>query len=245
MTYFQGFVVPVKTGNKQAYLEMARKVAPLFDEYGATRTVECWGDDVMEGKVTDLRKAVRAEEGEAVVLAWVWWPDRASCEAAKAKMMADDRTKPSEPLPFDGKRLIYGGFEAAFDTGDGGRFGYVDAMVASVPDGNRQGFVEHAEAVSALFRERGALRVVDGWGVDVPDGKLTDFRRAVQAGDGETIVFGWIEWPDKPTRDAGMGALMQDPRMRAIRPAWNGQLAIFGGFAPILDTAHSQAKDNA
>ena len=70
----------------------------------------------------------------------------------------------------------------------------------------------------------------------VPDGKLTDFRRAVQAKDGETVVFGWIEWPDKPTRDAGMAALMQDPRMRATRPVWNGQLAIFGGFAPVLDT---------
>jgi uncharacterized protein YbaA (DUF1428 family) len=58
----------------------------------------------------------------------------------------------------------------------------------------------------------------------------------VQAKTGETVVFGWIEWPDKPTRDAGMGALMQDPRMREIAPAWNGALAIFGGFMPILDT---------
>ena len=84
-----------------------------------------------------------------------------------------------------------------------------------------------------------ALRVVDGWGVDVPDGKATDFRRAVQAKDGETVVFGWIEWPDKPTRDAGMGALMQDPRMRETPPPWNGPLAIFGGFTPILDTSHA------
>ena len=85
---------------------------------------------------------------------------------------------------------------------------------------------------------KGALRLVDGWGSDVPTGKVTDFKRAVQAKDGETVVFGWIEWPDKPTREAGMGALMQDPRMRETPPAWNGQLAIFGGFTPILDTAH-------
>ncbi len=142
-------------------------------------------------------------------------------------------------MPFDGQRMIYAGFEASCDTGDGGKFGYVDAMVASVPDGNRQGFIDHAAKTAGLFQEKGALRLVDGWGIDVPAGKVTDFQRAVQAKDGETVIFGWIEWPDKPTRDAGMGALMQDPRMRETPPAWNGQLAIFGGFTPILDTAHA------
>jgi uncharacterized protein YbaA (DUF1428 family) len=111
-------------------------------------------------------------------------------------------------------------------------------MAASAPDGKRQHFVAHSARIAGLFREKGALRVVNGWGVDVPPGKVTDFRRAVQAKDGETVIFGWIEWPDKPTRDAGMGALMQDPRMRETAPAWNGQLAIFGGFKPILDTDH-------
>ena len=73
----------------------------------------------------------------------------------------------------------------------------------------------------------------------MPAGKVTDFKRAVQAKDGETVIFGWIDWPDKSTRDAGMGALMQDARMRETPPAWNGKLAIFGGFAPILDTTHA------
>ena len=239
MLYFQGFVVPVKTGNKSAYLEMANTVAPIFTEYGALRTVECWGDDVMDGKVTDLKKAVQAKDDETVVFAWVWWPDKAACDAAAGKMMADDRTKPGASLPFDGQRLIYGGFEVSFDTGHGGRFGYMDGMVASVPNGKRQDFVDHAAKAARLFQENGALRVVNGWGADVPAGKVTDFRRAVQAKDGETVIFGWIEWPDKATRDAGMGALMQDPRMREIPPAWNGSLAIFGGFAPILDTANA------
>ena len=236
MTYFQGFVIPVKTGNKQAYLDMATKVASIFTEYGAMRTVECWGDDVMDGKVTDFKKAVQANDDETVVFSWVGWPDKAACDAAVEKIMADERMKPDGAMPFDGQRLIYGGFEAIFDTGDGGRFGYVDGVVASVPDGNRQEFVDHAAKVARLFQEKGALRVVNGWGADVPDGKVTDFKRAVQAKDGETVIFGWIEWPDKATRDAGMGALMQDPRMRDMPPAWNGQLAIFGGFTPILDT---------
>jgi uncharacterized protein YbaA (DUF1428 family) len=239
MTYFQGFVVPVKTGNKQAYLDMAKKAAPVFAEYGSMGHVECWGDDVMDGKVTDLKKAVQAHDDETVVLSWVWWPDKASCDAAAGKIMADDRMKPNGPMPFDGQRMIYAGFETCCDTGDRGGFGYVDAVVASVPDSNRQGFVDHAAKAAGLFQEKGALRLVDGWGVDVPAGKVTDFQRAVQAKDGETVIFGWIEWPDKPTRDKGMAALMQDPRMRQIAPAWNGQLAIFGGFTPILDTAYA------
>jgi len=237
--YFQGFVVPVRTENKPAYLEMANKVAPLFAEFGALRTVECWGDDVMDGKVTDFKKAVQANEQEAVVFAWVWWPDKATCDAAAAKMMSDMRTKPNGPLPFDGQRMIYGGFEAVFASGESSTFGYLDGMVASVPVGNRQRFIDHASMTAGFFREHGALRLVDGWGTDVPDGKVTDFKRAVQAKPDETVVFGWIEWPDKPTRDAGMGALMQDPRMREIPPAWNGRLAIFGGFTPILDTSRA------
>jgi uncharacterized protein YbaA (DUF1428 family) len=239
MTYFQGYVVPVTAGNKQAYLNLARKAAPIFAEHGALRTVECWGDDVMEGKITDLRKAVQAKDDETVVFSWAWWPDIATCDAASGKIMADDRMRPDGAMPFDGQRLIYAGFEVTFDTGGSGPFGYVDGMVASVPNGKRQDFAAHAAKTARLFQEKGALRVVNGWGADVPVGKVTDFRRAVQAKDGETVVLGWIEWPNKPTRDAGMGALMRDPRMRETPAAWNGQLAIFGGFAPILDTGHA------
>jgi uncharacterized protein YbaA (DUF1428 family) len=237
--YFQGFVVPVPAENKSAYLDMARQAAPVFAEHGAMSLVECWGDDVMDGKITDFRKAVQATGNETVVLSWLWWPDKAACDAAAPKVMADERMKPGGPMPFDARRMIYAGFDVRFDTGDRGAFGYVDGVVASVPDGNCQGYVDHAAAMAKLFQEHGALRVVNGWGADVPAGTVTDFRRAVQAQPGETIVFGWVEWPDKPTRDAGMGALMQDPRMRAAPPAWNGQLAVFGGFTPILDTGHA------
>jgi uncharacterized protein YbaA (DUF1428 family) len=239
MTYFQGFVVPAKTENKQAYLGMAKKVAPIFAEHGALGHIECWGDNVLDGKITDFKKAVQANAEETVVLSWIWWPDKATCDAAAAKIMADDRMKPDGPMPFEGQRMIYAGFEAVFDTGEAGKFGYVDGMVASVPNEKRQGFIDHAAKVAGLFQEKGALRIVDGWGVDVPAGKVTDFQRAVQAKNGETVIFGWIEWPDKPTRDAGMGALMEDPRMRETPAAWNGPFAVFGGFTPILDTGHA------
>lgn len=241
MKYFQGFVIPVRTDNKQAYLDMAKTIARIFADHGALRSVDCWGDDLMDGKVTDYKKAVQAADDETVVLSWVWWPDKAACDAVSAKIMADDRMKSGVQMPFDGRRLIYGGFDVSFDTGDGdGGPGYVDGMVASIPGGERWAFVDHSAKVAGLFQEKGALRVVDGWGTDVPAGKRTDFSRAVQAKDSETVLFGWIEWPDKATRDAGMGTLMQDPRMREAPPPWNAQLAIFGGFSPIFDSGKAQ-----
>jgi uncharacterized protein YbaA (DUF1428 family) len=237
--YFQCVVIPVKTGNKQAFLDMAPKMSSIFAEHGATRSVECWGDDLMDGKVTDFMRAVQATSDEAVVFSWDAWPDKAAYDAAMKKLMADDRMKPDGSMPFDGRRLIYGAFEACFDTGGVSRFGYLDGMVASVPDGSRQKFGDDAAKMARLFQEKGARRLVDGWGIDVPNGKVTDFRRAVQAKDGETVIVGWIEWPDKATRNRGMGELMQDPRMRETPPAWNGSRAIFGGFMPIHDTAHT------
>jgi uncharacterized protein YbaA (DUF1428 family) len=234
--YFQTVVIPVKPENKQALLDAAEWMSSFFAEFGATRSVECWGDDLADGKVTDFRKAVQANDDETVVFSWDWWPDNATYDAAMKKMMAGDR-KPDCTMPFDRQRLIYGAFEACFDTGGGKSFGYLDGMVASVPSGNRQEFIDQGAKIAQLFLEKGALRVVDGWGVDVPDGKVTDFKRAVQAKGGETVIVGWIEWPDKPTRDRGMAAMMQDQRMREMPPAWNGKLAIFGGFTPIRDSA--------
>ena len=117
------------------------------------------------------------------------------------------------------------------------KFGYVDAIVAPAPD-DRAGYAENATKLDAFFIREGALRTVDGWGADVPDGKVTDFKRAVAAEAGEQIVFGWIEWPDKATRDAAFAKVMQNPEMQAIKPAFDMQRAIFGGFVPILNTDH-------
>jgi uncharacterized protein YbaA (DUF1428 family) len=238
MTYFQGFVVPVPEGNKDAYLQMATGVAPGFAKYGAQRTVECWEESVPDGKRTDLRRAVDAQPGEKIVFAWVWWPDKATCDAGMAKMMEDPDMQPPANPPFDTKRMIFGGFEAVHDSGDGGAFGYVDAVVGPAPD-DRDGFAGNAAQLDDFFIREGALRTVDGWGVDVPDGKLTDFKRAVAAEGGEKVIFGWIEWPDKATRDKAFEAVMADPAMQAIRPAFDMQRAIFGGFTPVLDTDHA------
>jgi uncharacterized protein YbaA (DUF1428 family) len=116
MSYIDGFVVPVPAGNKDAYLKMAAKVAPIFKEFGATRMVECWGDHVPDGKVTDFKMAVKAKPGETVVFSWIVWPSKAVRDEGNKKIMADPRMQMGPDMPFDGKRMIYGGFEVILDT---------------------------------------------------------------------------------------------------------------------------------
>lgn len=112
---------------------------------------------------------------------------------------------------------------------------YIDGFVIAVPNANREQFVAHADTLDPIFLEVGATRVLECWGDDVPDGKLTDFRRAVQAQPDESVVFSWIEWPDKATRDAGMEKIMNDPRMPAAgEMPFDGKRMIFGGFVPVV-----------
>jgi uncharacterized protein YbaA (DUF1428 family) len=117
MSYVDGFVIPVPAGNKEAYRKMATQAATVLKELGATRIVECWGDDVPDGKVTDFKGAVKAQAGENIVFSWVVWPSKAVRDNGHKKMMEDPRMKHSD-MPFDGKRLIYGGFEPLLDTGE-------------------------------------------------------------------------------------------------------------------------------
>ncbi|GAB3731958.1 DUF1428 domain-containing protein [Luteimonas pelagia] len=114
---------------------------------------------------------------------------------------------------------------------------YIDGFVIAVPTANKDKFIAHAREFDALFLEWGATRIVEGWGDDVPDGKQTDFKRAVQAKDDETVAFSWVEWPDKATRDAAMKKMMDDPRMDPAKNPmpFDGARMIYGGFAPVVD----------
>ena len=114
---------------------------------------------------------------------------------------------------------------------------YIDGCVIAVPTANKQKFIEHARRIDPLFLELGATRILEGWGDDVPEGEQTDFRRAVQATPEETVVFSWIEWPDKSTRDAAMEKIMSDPRMNdeANPMPFDGKRMIYGGFAPVFE----------
>lgn len=110
MSYIDGFVAAVPTANKEAYLELARQAAVVFKEYGALEIIECWGDDVPDGKVTDFRRAVKAEEGETIVFSWIRWPSKEVRDEGNKKCQEDPRMKMNDGTPFDGKRMIYGGF---------------------------------------------------------------------------------------------------------------------------------------
>ena len=112
MNYVDGFVIAVPTANKDKYLQLATKAAGLFKEYGALQVVETWGDDVPEGKVTSFPMAVQRKPDETVVFSWIVWPSRAVRDEGMKKVMEDPRMdmKP-EAMPFDGKRMIFGGFQ--------------------------------------------------------------------------------------------------------------------------------------
>ncbi len=110
--YVQGFVLPVPEGKKEEYRAIAEAFWPIVRDHGALGQFECWEADVKDGTQTDFRRAVNLAEGEKVVFSWVLWPDRATADASHDKMMTDERMAAfTEPMPFDGKRMIVGGFD--------------------------------------------------------------------------------------------------------------------------------------
>ena len=117
MSYVDGFVAAVPTANREAYLKHAKDAAVVFKEFGALKVVENWGDDVPEGKVTSFPMAVQRKEDETVVFSWVTWPSREARNTGWEKVMADPRMQPgTNEMPFDGTRMIYGGFETMLDV---------------------------------------------------------------------------------------------------------------------------------
>lgn len=117
MAYYSGFVAGVPNGRRQDYVDHARKAWPLFRKYGATRMVETWGADVPDGKKTDFKRAVQATADESVVFSWIEWPDKATADAAWQSMQSDPDMANMGDMPFDGSRMIWGGFEPVFDSG--------------------------------------------------------------------------------------------------------------------------------
>ena len=117
MTYVDGAVCAVPTANKENYLQHAAAAAALFKEHGALKVVECWGDDVPDGSQTSFPMAVKCKPNETVALSWILWPSRQVRDAGMAKVMADPRMRPDvNPMPFDGGRMIFGGFEMIVDA---------------------------------------------------------------------------------------------------------------------------------
>ena len=246
MTYFEGFVLPVPESRREEYRKHAAGAAPLFHEFGVQRHFEAWESDVPEGKVTDFRKAVDAQPDEKVVFSWFEYPNRAARDEANQKIMSDPRMKEmGESMPFDGKRMIMGGFDAIVEEGTE-RGSYTDGFVVPVPEGNRDAYRELAAKMAKVFRQHGATRVVEAIADDVSHGKVTDFYRAVKAEDGETVVFSFIEWPDKKSRDDAWAKIMADESLKPEgEMPFNGQRMFWGGFEPIVDSVPAKTPENA
>jgi uncharacterized protein YbaA (DUF1428 family) len=140
-------------------------------------------------------------------------------------------------MPFDGMRMIMGGFDAIVEEGSPGG-SYTDGFIVPVPEGKREDYRALASKMAKVFRQHGASRVVEAIGDDVNRGKVTDFYRAVKAEDGETVVFSFIEWPDKATRDEAWQKIMND---ESLKPEGDmpfaGQRMFWGGFDKIVDTS--------
>ncbi|HET9355022.1 MAG TPA: DUF1428 domain-containing protein [Sphingomicrobium sp.] len=134
--------------------------------------------------------------------------------------------------------MIYGGFDSFVDEKADGRTGYTDGYILPVPADKKDAYRDMAQSMAAKFKDMGALRVVEAWGDDVPDGKVTDYKRAVKAEEGENVVYSYVEWPDKETRDAAWAKMMNDPEMSSpSEMPFDGKRMFWGGFKPILDTA--------
>lgn len=114
---------------------------------------------------------------------------------------------------------------------------YVEGFVCAVPAANKEAYREHAQEAARMLKELGVSRMVECWGDDVPDGKVTDFRNAVKATDDEVVVFSWFEYPSKEVRESVMKKMMDDPRMQDMgkNMPFDGKRMIYGGFVPILD----------
>lgn len=237
MSYHTGSVAAVPMANRDAYIDHAHRAWPHFRRRGALRMVETWGEDVPEGQHTNFHRAVQARADEAVVFSWVEWPDRAVCDAAWADMMADEAmASEMGEMPFDGRRMFWGGFSTLMDEGETRPGAWVQGFVIPVPLANRDAFADMARASWAGFRDHGALRQAELWGEDLPRGAVTDFYRAVDARDGENVVFAWLEWPDRATCDAAARAMEAGAGGQPMpEMPFDGKRMFWGGFAPIVD----------
>jgi uncharacterized protein YbaA (DUF1428 family) len=251
MTYIEGFVIAVPTANKDRFVAHATLGDAVFVDHGATRVVESWQDHVEKGQHTDFFGAVDAREDEAVVFSWIEWPDKATHQAMNARMeelmKTDVRFNPEKnPMPFDGKRMIYGGFEPIVELGEHVEGSYVQGFILAVPEAKKEAYRKMAADVWPMFQEYGATRDVECWQDHVPAGQQTDFFRAVKAEPGERIVFSFLEWPSREVCQAAHDKMQSDERMEMQPGAempFDGKRMVYGGFVPVVDLSPALAGE--
>ena len=241
MTYIEGFVIAVPTARKEQFIDHASKADAVFLEQGAKRVLECWQEDVAHGHTTDFFGAVDAKDDESVVFSWIEWPNKETRQRVMGqmeKLMEDDRFNPEKnPMPFDGKRMIYGGFEPIVNEGKATPGSYVQGFILAVPADKQDAYREMAQDAWGMFKGYGALRVVECWQDDVPEGKQTDFFRAVKAEPNENVVFSFMEWPSRAVCDAAAEKMKNDPNMQlpeGTEMPFDGKRMVYGGFNPVI-----------
>jgi uncharacterized protein YbaA (DUF1428 family) len=152
-------------------------------------------------------------------------------------MQSDPAMQQMPAMPFDGSRMIFGGFDPVFESGAHGGAGYYQGFLLAVPEGNKSAYVDMAGEGWQIFEKCGALGMIENWGVDVPKGKKTDFYRATKAENDEVPVFSWVGWPDRATCDAAaktMEAEMGDMDMSKM--PFDGMRMMWAGFEPLFDS---------
>ncbi len=238
MGYYTGMVAAVPAANRDDYVAHAAAAWKVFKTHGAVRMVDTWGVDVPHGKLTDFHRAVEAGEDEVVVFSWIEWPDGPFAEAAWPALMNDPAMAALPQAPFDGSRMIYGGFTPVWEQGGHTGAGYYQGFVLPVPAANKDAYAKMAEEVWPMFRDGGALGTVEGWGDYLPHGQRTDFHRAVRAEGDEVVMFSWIRWPDRATCEAAAAAMeaSADPAQFTQMP-FDGKRMFWGGFEPLFDSA--------
>jgi uncharacterized protein len=202
MTYIDGFVIAVPTANKQKFIDHANLGDSVFMELGATRILECWGDDVPDGKQTDFRRAVQAKDDETVVFSWVEWPDKATRDAAMGRMgeltKMDDRMSPEKnPMPFDAARMIYGGF--------------APVVTLEKPKGNKPGdFIWYELLTTDAQAAQAFYGPVLGWTFADSGQPAMDYR-IINAGENSV---------------GGLMAITPEMAGHGARPVWLGYIAV-------------------
>lgn len=235
MTCITGFIAAVPTVNRDAFIRHAELAAQAFRDHGLSAAMEGWGEDVPAGEVTSFAKSVLAKPDESIIFSFYRWPDRITQEQGFQAAMSDPRVDPvKNPMPFDGKRVVWGNFEPLLELGAQQPGGFFDGYVIAIPRDARAAFDAFARQCDPIFMEHGAVWCVETWETDVPEGQITDFRRAVAAKPDEAIVFSWVQWPDRSARDAGNARIMADPRFAAFDCPFDMQRMIYGGFTPVV-----------
>src|SRR3546814_342677 len=153
-----------------------------------------WSSDVCS---SDLSR-----EDESIVFSWIEWPDKATRQAMADRideiMKSDERFNPEKnPMPFDGARMIYGGFDPVVQEGASTPDPYVQGFILPVSEGNKEAYREAAMGMWEIMKDHGATRIIEAWQDDVPKGKQTDFFRATKAESGEAVVFTFVEWSSR------------------------------------------------